>query len=206
MSMTASVGGGMDFPECPTGLHPAVCYKLVDIGTQPNEKYPEKRQIILGFEIPGEMVEYTKDGETNEVPQTVSKFLTLSMHEKSNLRKIVQSWTGRVLSDADAAEYDLSRMLGQAAYINVIHKPNGKATIETVMALPNGLEVPEQINDTVYYSIDEHGLDWPACLSEKMIAWISKSSEIRALKGDAAVDAATKLPDPEPVDPASVPF
>ena len=70
------------YPKVHIGVHKARCVKVIDLGTQKQEYGGEiswKRQILVIWELPEEL--------NNDQPMTISKFYTLSLHEKSNLGK-----------------------------------------------------------------------------------------------------------------------
>ena len=75
----------------PAGTHHAVCYGVIAVGTQPSEKFTPRQKIIVCFEIPAERI-IIKD---QDLPRGISKRYTLSLNEKSNLRKDLQSWRGK---------------------------------------------------------------------------------------------------------------
>ena len=61
------------------------------------------------------------------------------------------------LSDEQADSFDLSKLVGQACLLNVIHKKVGDKTYANlggVMALPDGMECPSQITETVEFDLD----------------------------------------------------
>ena len=78
------------YKEVSPGMHSARCVRVIDLGTQKQEFNGEisyKRQVLIIWEVPEEM--------HNEMPLTISKFYTLSLHEKSNLGADLTSWRGR---------------------------------------------------------------------------------------------------------------
>ena len=78
------------YPKVPIGVHKARCVKVIDLGTQKQEYGGEiswKRQILVIWELPEEL--------NNDQPMTISKFYTLSLHEKANLGMDLTSWRGR---------------------------------------------------------------------------------------------------------------
>jgi hypothetical protein len=81
---------GSDFEITPAGLHPAVCYGAVDCGTH-QEVFagePKDRHIMfLLFELPTLTIEI--QGETK--PRGISQKYTKSMHQKANLRIMLEN-------------------------------------------------------------------------------------------------------------------
>ena len=82
--MTSIIAGSGDAPRYPSvsvGVHKARCVKIIDLGTQKSDFNGEiswKRQVLIIFETPEEL---NSEGQ----PLTISKFYTLSLHEKANL-------------------------------------------------------------------------------------------------------------------------
>jgi len=161
MSMKLPVKGGGDFKTVPAGSHMAVCTQLVDIGLQPGSgQYPApKHKIILRFEIPAERVEV--DGK--DMPAVISQRFTASMSEKSNLRALIQSWSGKKFSDAEAEEFDIERLVGKSAMLTVIHSERGGKTyadIKGIGPLPKGVpEVKPEGELFVYSDEDKQNYD-----------------------------------------------
>lgn len=160
MALTFSVGGGGgDFKRVPAGTHLAICTLVADIGLQPGSSmYPDpKRQVVLRWEVPGERVEYEKDGQRMEGPLTISRTLTASMNEKAGLRKLLESWRGKKFTDAEAAKFDVSTVLGKACLLNVTETEKGGETysnVSGVSPLIKGMTAPSAENPLVLFDPD----------------------------------------------------
>lgn len=118
-----------EYQSAPAGTHFAICNMVVDIGVQATTYQGEEKetpQLILRWEIPDERVKYEKDGEEREGPQGISATYSNYLSEKANLRKVVEGFLGRKLSDAETRTFDISQLAGKACLIMVTHKP-GKA-------------------------------------------------------------------------------
>ena len=161
MALTLPVGGGGgDFKRAPSGSHIAVCNLVADCGLHPgSQQYPSpKRKLYLRFEIPDERVEYEKDGKKVEGPLTIGSFYTASMNEKATLRKHLEGWRGLAFNDADAAAFDISKLLGKACMLNVIESEhNGRtySNIQNIGKLPKSVGAPKAENDLLYYADDD---------------------------------------------------
>lgn len=146
--------GGGDFEQPPIGTHVARCVKLIDIGTQQGEyqgKATYKRQVIIGWELPNELM---TEGEYAGKPFTVSKFYTASLGEKANLRADLKNWRGRDFTDQELAGFDAKNILGKPCMLSLTTNEKGKVRVTGVMALPKGTNVPDQINATVFFSLE----------------------------------------------------
>lgn len=162
MALTLPVGGGGggDFKRAPSGSHIAVCNLVADCGIQPgSQAFPNpKRKLYLRFEIPGERVEYEKNGKQVEGPLTIGSFYTASMNEKATLRKHLEGWRGKGFTDAEAAAFDISKLLGQACMLSVIETDSGGKTysnIQSIGKLPKGIPAPSAENPLLYYAGDD---------------------------------------------------
>jgi hypothetical protein len=171
----------------PEGNHIARCVSMIDMGTQKNKFDPSKadqRKVQLGFELPGELRE---DGK----PFLLRQKFTLTMHEKGSLRKFLQAWRGKAFTEEEAKRFDITKLLGLACMLNVMHETKeGKtyANISTVAQMPKGMEAPAQLTPTLEFSLDLASYDalvyesLPDYLKEE----IALSPEYRALQAPAA--------------------
>ena len=156
MGLMLPVGGsgGGDFKRAPAGSHVAVCNMVADCGLQPGFEGKPQRKIYVRFEIPAERVEYEKDGKTVEGPLTIGSFYTASMNEKATLRKHLEGWRGKTFTDDEAAQFDVSKLLGQGCMLSVIEKESGGKTYSNIAGmskLPRGFEAPPAENPLLYF-------------------------------------------------------
>lgn len=138
------------YPKVPIGVHKARCIKVIDLGTQKQEYGGEtswKRQILVIWELPEEL--------NNDQPMTISKFYTLSLHEKSNLGKDLTSWRGRPFTETEKQGFDVEKLIGVTCQVNVMHKDNGKEDISSIMPLGKDDKIAEQFNPSVSFDIGD---------------------------------------------------
>jgi len=169
--------GGGDFEQPPVGTHLARCVKIIDIGTQKGEyqgKATSKRQVIIGWELPTELMQ---DGEQAGKPFTVSKFYTASLGEKANLRKDLENWRGRAFTEAELAGFDSANILGKPCMLSLTTNDKGKVRVTGVMAAPKGMDIPPQVNPTLYFSLDEFNPDTYESLSDGIKKLVQASPE-----------------------------
>lgn len=174
--------GGGDFEQPPVGTHTARCIKVIDIGTQRGEyqgKATSKRQCIVGWELPLELM---SEGEYAGKPFMVSKFYTSSLGEKANLRKDLANWRGRDFTEQELQGFDAKNILGKPCMIALTPNDKNKVRITGVMAMPRGSQVPDQINKTVYFSLDEFDQSVFDSLSDGIKKLIEVSPEYKELK------------------------
>ena len=152
--MTSIIAGSGDAPRYPSvsvGVHKARCVKIIDLGTQKSDfsgQISWKRQVLVIFETPEEL-----NGEGQ--PLTISKFYTLSLHEKSNLGNDLTSWRGRAFSESEKQSFDISKLVGVACLLNVMDK-DGKSKISSIMPLKAGEPIPEQVTQKVIFSLEDY--------------------------------------------------
>lgn len=140
-----------NFTPVPPGNHVAVCYRVIDLGTQRTEYLgQEKRQhkLLISWEIPDEKMD---DGR----PFTIGQRFTWSMSEKANLRRVLESWRGRAFTEDDfgANGFDIKNVIGVGCMLNVVHETKaGKtyANIASVAKLPKGMNAPAPTNARSY--------------------------------------------------------
>ena len=187
MAIIASDSGGGDFTPVPQGTHFAVCDMLVDLGKQ-NTTYlgdhSVKHQIYLRWQIPAERVEWTDGvGVKREGPAVIGKTYTLSLGEKANLRKDLQSWRGKVFTEAELAGFDVTCLVGIAATVSVTHtEKNGKtyANVGSIGGIPKNMDKPKAEGPTIIYDADNStGYDdLPKWLREKVDARITEKPKV----------------------------
>ena len=187
MKMPVPVSGE-GFERCPAGNHLAVCYEVIDLGTQEstfNNEVKKARKVWIGWETPHETME---DGR----PFVIGRRYTLSGHEKSTLRKDLESWRGKSFTDEEfgAEGFDIQSVIGKACFLNVVHNEKGDKTysnIASIAALPKGTTTPELINSQVYFSLDPVDFDHEVynALSDRMKETIAASPEFQKLEVDS---------------------
>lgn len=183
MQMPAvNTGGG--FEKCPAGNHLAVCFEVIDLGTQKvvfQDETKQQRKVWIGWETPGELNE---SGQ----PYTIGKRYTFSSHERASLRKDLESWRGQAFSDERIHEFNIKDVIGHACFLSVVHTANGDRTyanIASIAALPKGTATPQMHNSPVYVSLDPDEFDPQAYegLSDWMKGKILESPEGQSIVG-----------------------
>src|SRR4051794_3571047 len=116
MGIIAKANGG-DFVLCPAGAHAGVCVDVIDLGIVESEFNGEKKKahkVRVVWQI--------EEEQDNGKRFTAGKRYTLSLHEKATLRKDLESWRGRPFTNQELDGFDLEKLLGIGALINVIHE------------------------------------------------------------------------------------
>jgi len=201
MSIVAKGGEkSSSFPSVPVGVHKARCIKVIDLGTQKNDfegNISWKRQVLVIWETPDQT------NETSE-PITISKFYTLSLHEKSNLGIDLTSWRGRPFSETEKKGFDISKLIGHTCLLNVI-QGNKNNKIGSIMPLPKGDKIAEQYHTGVVFDLEKYQKGQKEIfnqLSEGIRNIILRSKELEGLEhkdnGDENNGSTTVGQDPVP--------
>jgi hypothetical protein len=134
---------GKDFEKIPTGMHQAVCAFVEDIGTHEGSYMGHtisNHQVIVCWELK----ELMKEGENAGRPFMISKFYTLSLYEKANLRKDLESWRGKEFTDDELKGFDIENLIGANCFLNIIEKEKKdgsvRAQIASINPIPSGME------------------------------------------------------------------
>jgi hypothetical protein len=134
--MAKSTGKSID-PIDP-GIHPAICTAVYDLGTQYNEHFKvSTRQVLIQWELPTQRIQIV-DQDTNEerdMPRATSEFFTLSLHEKSNLRRMLEGWRGVGFTEKELDGFDLLKLLSVNCQIQIIHNKTDKGTYANIAAI-----------------------------------------------------------------------
>lgn len=210
MAIKAPVGNSEEFELVPAGVYLARCYKMVDIGTQQitSAKFGTKdvRQVIIYWELlqddDGEAV-FMKDGKR---VFSISKTYTLSMHKKANLRADLDAWRGKPFTDAEAADFDVAKLLGVPCKIQVVHNTSGDKVYANVGSIMTTKKKVEGVNSVVEFSIDSPDMK----VFEELPQWLKDKIQGSAeWDDDTAVDADTEQSadvEDDKIDVADVPF
>ena len=185
MAFTLPVGGGGgDFKRVPAGTHIAICNIVADLGIQPGSSmYPDpKRKVYLRFEIPGERIEYERDGQMVNGPATISREFTASMNEKATLRKFLEGWRGRKFTDDEAAKFDIGAVLGKPCLLSITETEKGGevySNIGSASPLIRGMAVENAENELLLYTEESQACfdRLPKRVKEKIQAQIPPRSE-----------------------------
>jgi hypothetical protein len=167
---------GSGFEPAPGGTFAARCYSMIHIGTidETIQGKPKRlNKVRITWELPTEKKVFKE--EEGEMPIVVSKDFTLSMNEKANLRKFLESWRGKQFTEDEVKAFDITKLLGLACLITIVHKKNGEgkeyADIASCSALPKGMVVDAQINPTFEFNYNE---PFDVAKYESLPDWLKK--------------------------------
>lgn len=159
MATLPEPNGNTDFTPPPEGTHLAVCYRVIDLGTQQSEylgQTKHQRKVLVSWELPEEQFD-TDDGPK---PFTIHQRYTWSMSEKANLRHHLEAWRGKAFVETDFGPggFDIQNILGKACLVSIVHREsNGKvyANVGSVSKLTKSMTAPSSTtNEIVYLWLD----------------------------------------------------
>jgi len=136
-SVTAKAGESKFKPHN-EGQFVAQCVDVIDLGEKVDEgpNFPAKlsQKCALVFRT-GE-----KNPDTGDLTDVAQEY-TVSMNEKANLRKALESWRGRPYTESEANKgVPVDKLTGQWALIGVAHKTSAKgrtyAVVQSVVGVP----------------------------------------------------------------------
>lgn len=195
--VASDAGGSGNFKRVPAGVHIGRCYSLIDLGTQLSSgQFGEKMQhkIRIGWELFGEDENggpLSVDVDGKQMPMTISKSYTMSLHEKASLRKDLSAWRGKDFSDDEAKAFDVSRLVGAYCMVNVTtSETNGKtySNVAGLTPLPAALKnsKPPAVHDNVMFNLDEPDMKVFSTFHEKLQEAIKRSPEWAKATGGSA--------------------
>jgi hypothetical protein len=150
MSIIAKANNEREFARLPLpepGTTQAVCCGVWDLGLQKSmfknqdgsDKYQHK--IIIAWEIDEKINE--PSSEYNGKPYMLNKKYTLSLGEKANLRKDLESWRGKPFTAEEIANgFDVEKLYGINCFLGVTHEADKNdaskvyANVSAILPLP----------------------------------------------------------------------
>jgi hypothetical protein len=131
MPIIAKGSDRKSFAPAPEGTHQAVCVDILDKGMLPN-KFKEG-QLQHKIDIAWEIDETRDDGKRF----VVFKRYTLSLDDRSNLRRDLQAWRGKPFTPAELAGFDVETVKGANCLVNILwnKSDDGTRTYANVMSV-----------------------------------------------------------------------
>ena len=154
MAILASDSGGSDYEYVPVpeGMHDAICYKLVDAGTNWNEFQGEKNKqhsVFVWWELP-------KTRTEDDRPMSVFKEYRLSLHEQAALRRDLQAWRNNQLTPSELESFDLTAIVGVSCKISVGRTSGGKDKVTGVYCADGGPKKAATENEQVIFDLEDY--------------------------------------------------
>lgn len=181
-----------NFVPVPTGMHLARCYRIIDLGTQESTymgAVKKLHKVMLSFEVHSEDGQGKPTKTSGGDPMTVSKNFTVTLQDKSTLRKDLQTWRGRDFTTEELNGFELKNVLGHWAMISVVETENNGQTytnIANINPVPAAMKksgLPEGHNEPKIFDINDPDMDLFESFSENLQNKIKKSPEWERLHG-----------------------
>ena len=159
MALKAPSGNNTSRQIAPEGAFLARCYQIVDLGTtmQTGQFPGKKRKVQFIFELPTETHVFEEGGD--EKPFYARSIYNLIMNEKAVLRRDIESWAGKKMSNEIAGNFDIFTLLGKPCMVNLTHVTKGDMTYANIIGIspvPKGLVCPPSFNTPLCYNTEEH--------------------------------------------------
>lgn len=181
MSIIAKSEGTFEQP--PTGMVQAVCAFVHDIGTHVSD-YQGKQNVAHKIIVSWELSEKMTTGDYADLPFMMSKYYTLSLNEKANLRKDLESWRGKQFDDEELKGFDVEKLVGANCLLNLTKNSKDKVIISAITPLTKGMAKMDRVNKEP---------------SEKFMEWINrergKSLEMQDAQPNHAVEPQVPMGD-----------
>lgn len=180
-----TTNSGGDFEMAPAGMFISRCYAVIDLGTHMDPKWGTKKHYVrITHELP--TTKMTGEKVAGK-PFAISNRYTLSHNEKARLRIDLENWYGKKFPTAEldkAGGFDLSKLLGRPAFVNIVHSDDGKyANIGSINPVPAGMECPAAVNQPVLFTFETFNEEVFKSLGQKTQDFIKESDEWAKMNG-----------------------
>jgi hypothetical protein len=189
MGFVAKESTGGNFKRVPSGAFIGRCIQLIDLGTQETVFQGEAKaahKIRVVWELFGEDTDgspLTVQVDGRDMPLTISKNYTVSLHEKASLRKDLAAWRGRDFTPEEAKAFDVSKLLGSFCMVNVTESDgaNGKtySNVAGLTPLPGALKnnKPAGVHQLSQFDLDNPDMALFETFHEKLQDQIRSAPE-----------------------------
>lgn len=154
MSMIVKNEGNSEIKQLEPGVYTGIASAIIDLGVQENSMFGKKqRKVMIVWNIVGETVKINDE----EKPRVISKEYTMSLSEKSTLRRDLQAWRGKPFTNEELQGFDLKNILNVPCQLQINQEEkNGKTytIIAAIMAIPKGMKVEKLENTYVFDTYD----------------------------------------------------
>lgn len=191
MPIIATKSESKNYKPLEEGAYPARIYQIIDIGTVQGYQGALQHKVRITWEFPTETKVFKE--ENGEQPYVLSSDYTLSFHEKSQLRKVIDACDPRALTlvgeDGLVEQYDIEKLLGKACLVTVVHKQSKTtdsvyANIGNCTVMPKGMVCPPQINESKSLSFDSFDQNYFNTLPKFIQDMIMSSLEYQKMMED----------------------
>ena len=190
------------FEPLEAGAYPAICSAIIDIGMQYNKAFDkENHKVIITFESPSETYE-TEEGTKS---RSISGEYTLSLSDRSNLRRMLEAWRGRAFTPEELEGFDLENILGLPCLVTIVNETNlntGKtySNIGGVSKMMKGLPTPVGREEPLLFDLMADNM---TAILPTLPEWIKnkifESSTYKELTGNRAEELIKELAETAPI-------
>lgn len=179
MSLIIKKSPSAMFPQLEPSSYLAVCCGIVDLGEIYSTTY-EKMQpkIAVLWELPTEAI--TQNEEV--LPRIMHRVFTASFHEQSALRKMLNNWRGKDLTEDELAGFDMRNIIGAGCFLQIVLNERGYAEIGGVMSLPKGTVKPVGLANPIIFDCDTSPLEEIHSLPRRLQTLLESSETYKARK------------------------
>lgn len=154
MSMMVRSEGNSEIKQLEPGVYTGIATAIIDLGIQENMTYgKQQRKAIIVWNVVGETVKVNDE----ELPRVISKEYTMSLGEKSTLRKDLEAWRGRPFTTEELQGFDLKNILNVPCQLQINQQEkNGKTytNIAAIISIPKGMSVAPVDNVYIFDTYD----------------------------------------------------
>jgi hypothetical protein len=206
---------GSDFKPIPQGAHTARCSRVIDLGTHDRiwQGQPKgaARKVMIAWELYGEDDEGLPLLQEDGKRLSIAKRYTLSLAKKATLRGDLEAWRGRSFNDDELAGFDLQKLLGTAALINVTHNERDGSIYSNVASIsplpkPMRASLPKAEAPQQFFDVTEPDMRLFETFSEKLKETIRACHEWRKVKANTAAASSSRDAGAQDDPDADIPF
>lgn len=217
MASNVSLNKTTQRPIPPVGQHLAVCFQIIDMGTQliqfkPGAEPKATPQIYIGWEFCNPKLRAVFDKEKGEQPMAIFQKYSMYLGPKANLGMMLNSWLSSEIKEMNFEKWN--KLAGRTCMIQVVHNPDAKkkddVTGKAIMyanigmkglaIFPRPTEVPlpaGMVNEKLVLFLDH--FNWEAFnkvpkFLQEMIKHSAEWSGILKQHGQNPMDAAAEIP------------
>jgi len=169
------------------GTYPARIYSIIHLGHVEGYQGAIQDKIRITYELPTELKVFKE--EKGEQPRVISTGYTLSFNERANLRKVADACELEPTKD-DEDGFDFINvwdLIGSPCLITVGHKKSEKSgnnynIIENITKLMKDQKVPDQINPSYTFDVDNFETDKFNEMPEFLQEDIKESEEYKRMQ------------------------
>lgn len=121
----------VDYEPLPTGLQPAICIAVYDLGLQKGYMDKIQHKLVILWELEARR-------ETDGERFLATKKYTACLDERATLTADLQSWRGRAFTPEELQGFDMDKILVKPCQLNLVQvtKTNGDPFVEVAAVLP----------------------------------------------------------------------